>query len=290
MDKAKVDVERIKEEWSSFWRRSYRFTRCRLSRLFFFVTACCAVVTALIWYFALFDDLQVRILMSLVIVLIPMFDFQPPPRTSASREELLWFSSLVAVAVLLVAGDKFEWASVAINPVLLLMALPYGWLVWKLMRRNGLLLGGLILALAVMMIFWTAALVRDADSLEVLLLPLPDVLFFAVAWAPVAWWALDIAGRWKNRRVGGPGMRALAMVILFFPVILVAMEVPGMLGLSSTWSAVCLTLVGVLLSAVISEPLRRFLLEWGNLMPDREPVPKEEGRDNRTVLDNLEGE
>ena len=68
-------------------------------------------------------------------------------------------------------------------------------------------------------------------------------------------------------------MRALAMAILFFPIILVAMAVPGMLGLSSTWWTVSLTLMGILLSAVISEPLRLFLLEWGNLMPDREPVP-----------------
>ena len=74
--------------------------------------------------------------------------------------------------------------------------------------------------------------------------------------------ACPVAGRWKNRRVGGPGMRALAMVFLFFPVMLVAMAAPGTLGLSSTWSAVSLTLMGVLLSAVISEPLRRFLLEW----------------------------
>ena len=274
MDKARVDVERIKKKWSSFWRRSYRFTRCRLSRLFFFVTACCAVVTALIWYLALFDDPQVRIFMSLVIVLIPMSDFQPPPRTWASREALLWLSSFVALTVLLVAGDKFDWAGVALNSVILLGALSYGLLVWTLMRRNWLLLTGLILALAVVMIFWTAALVRDEDSLDVPLLPLPVVLFFGVAWTPVALRALDIAALWKNRRVGGPGMRALAMAILFFPVILVAMAVPGMLGLSSTWSAVSLTLVGVLLSAVISEPLRRFLLEWGNLIPDSEYVPQ----------------
>ena len=69
-------------------------------------------------------------------------------------------------------------------------------------------------------------------------------------------------------------MRALAMAILFFPVILVAMAVPGMLGLSSTWSAVSLTLVGVLLSAVISEPLRLFLLERGKLVPDSGSVTK----------------
>ncbi len=214
--------------------------------------------------------------MSLVIAWIPMTEFQPQPRTWASREYLLGISSLVGLAVLLVTGDKYDWAVVTLNSLMLIVALPYGWLAWKLMRRNGLLLTGLILALAAMMILWTAALVRDEDFLEVLLLPVPVVLFFGLAWTPVAGWALEIAGRWKNRRVGGPGMRVLAMAVLFLPVILVAMVVPGMLGLSSEWSAVSLTLVGVLLSAVIAEPLRRFLLEWGDLMPDREPIESEE--------------
>ena len=272
MATTRIYLERIRREWSLYWHRSYRFMRSRLSRLFFFVTACCAAVTALIWYLALFDDLQVRIFMSAVIVLVPMFDFQPPPRTWASREELLWVSSFLALTVLLVASERFGWAGVGIHVVLLLVALPYGWVVWKLMRRNWLLLTGLILALAAMMVFWVAALVGEQDSLDVLLLPLLVVFFFGVVWTPVAWPALDIAQRWKNRRVGGPGMRAVAMAILFLPVILVAMAVPGMLGLSATWSAVSLTLVGVLLSTVISEPLRRFLLEWGNLMPDKEPV------------------
>ena len=57
------------------------------------------------------------------------------------------------------------------------------------------------------------------------------------------------------------------MVALFLPVILVAVAVPGMLDLSPAWSAVSLTISGVLLSAVVSEPLRRFLLEWGELAP-----------------------
>ena len=63
-------------------------------------------------------------------------------------------------------------------------------------------------------------------------------------------------------------MQALAMAILFLPVIVVAVAVPGMLDLSPAWSAVSLTIVGVLLSSVVSEPLRRFLLEWGDLAPD----------------------
>lgn len=274
MTNSRSTVRKVKGELSSAWRRSYRFTRTRVSRLFFFVAACCVVVLALIWYFSLFDGPQIRIFMSLVIILIPMFDFQPPPRTWASREGLLWSSSFVMLAVLLVVGDEFKWTGLTLNAAILLVALPYGWLVWQLMHRNFLLLTGLISALAVTMIFWTAAVTRDEQWLELLLLPLPVVLFFGVAWTPLAWRALAIAERWKNRRVGGPGMRALAMAILFFPVILVAMAVPGILSLSAAWSSVSLTLVGVLLSAVISEPLRRFLLEWGNLMPDSEPAPR----------------
>ena len=62
-------------------------------------------------------------------------------------------------------------------------------------------------------------------------------------------------------------MQALAMAFLFLPVIVVAVAVPGMLDLNTAWSAVSLTIVGVLLSAVVSEPLRRFLVRWGKLEP-----------------------
>ena len=57
------------------------------------------------------------------------------------------------------------------------------------------------------------------------------------------------------------------MITLFLPVVLVAVAVPGMLQIGETLSAVSLTIVGVLLSAVVSEPLRRFLVEWGDLQP-----------------------
>ena len=66
------------------------------------------------------------------------------------------------------------------------------------------------------------------------------------------------------------------MATLFFPVILVAVVVPWMLELSSIWSAVSLTIVGVLLSAVVSDPLRRFLLEWGKqLSPSPSECPEQ---------------
>lgn len=135
------------------------------------------------------------------------------------------------------------------------------------MRHSWLLLTGLMLALVLMMIYWTAALAGDECWFDLLLLPIPVVILGGVIWAPVARQIWDTAARRKDHSLSGPGMQALAMAILFLPVIVVAVAVPGMLGLSPAWAAVSLTIAGVLLGAVVSEPLRCFLLEWGELVP-----------------------
>ena len=173
------------------------------------------------------------------------------------------------LALLLVASDEFNWHGLAGNTAISLLVLPYGWLVWKLMRGSWLLLTGLMLALVLTMIYWTAALAGDDSWFDLLLLPLPVVILGGIIWAPVAWQIWHTARRRKNCRLSGPGMQALAMAILFLPVIVVAVAVPGMLDLSPAWSAVSLTIIGVLLSAVVSEPLRSFLVRWGKLEPMR---------------------
>ena len=152
---------------------------------------------------------------------------------------------------------------------MVLAIFPWCLLVWQLMGGNRrLLLTGLLLALAVFMIYWIAALIQAQSSPELLLFPLLAVTIVGLIWTPFARRILNTAEQLKERPIGGPGMQALAMTILFLPVILFAFFVPGMLGLSQIWSAVSLTIVGVLLSAVISDPLRRFLLEWGESIAD----------------------
>ena len=129
------------------------------------------------------------------------------------------------------------------------------------------LLTGLVLAFTVFMIYWVAALVEFGAPWELVLLPLAMVTFGGLAWAPLAALVLNTAKRRKHHRVSGPATQAAAMITLFLPVVLVAVAVPGMLQVGETLSAVSLTIVGVLLSAVVSEPLRRFLVEWGDLQP-----------------------
>ena len=224
-------------------------------------------VYALTWYSGLIDDLSVRLLLSVLVAMMPVAELLSAPRPWKSRGDLLWFALFIVLASLFAIGHKFNLPVLSLNALMLVAVLLWCPLVWQLMGGSLLLLTGLILAMVAMMIYWIAAFSGVGGWLEILILPLPTVLFVGVFWAPVARWTLAFAERRKECPLCGPGTQALAMVILFSPVILVAVVVPGMLELSQIWSTVSLTIVGVLLSAVISDPLRRFLLKWGNLTP-----------------------
>ena len=252
----------------TFVRDAYKTHRPRLPGVFLVSVIHCVPIYAMTWCFSLIDDLSARVSISLLVTMLPVAEILSEPRPLKSRGEQFWLALFFALALLLVASHEFNWHGLTGNAAISLLILSYGWLVWKLMRHNWLLLTGLMLALALMMIYWTAALAGNDSWLDLLLLPLPVVIIGGVIWTPVAWQILDTAGRRRDCPLSGPGMQALAMAILFLPVIVVAVAVPGMLDLSPAWSAVSLTIVGVLLSSVVSDPLRRFLLEWGDLVPN----------------------
>lgn len=253
----------------TFVRDAYRALRPRLLGFLLVSVIHCAPIYALTWYFSVIDDLLARVLMSLLVTLLPVAELLSKPRCFRwkSRKEQYWLAGFFVLALLVVASHEFKWQRLAGNTTMLVIVLPYAWLVWQLMRHSWLLLTGLMLALVLMMVYWTAALAGDDGWLDLLLLPLPVVIIGGVIWAPVAWQVLVTARRRQYRPLGGPGMQALAMATLFLPVIVVAVAVPGMLDLNPAWSAVSLTIVGVLLSSVVAEPLRRFLLRWGKLEP-----------------------
>ena len=190
------------------------------------------------------------------------------PRSLLSRWEISGGGVLVWLFLLMMIGDRFDWPILKYNAVILLAIVPYAWIVWLLMGRRWILLCGLLLGFAVMLVYWVKAMANSDAPLELLLLPAPVFLLVGVAWAPLARLTLNWAQRRKNRPMSGPGTQTLAMVSLFLPTILVAIFVPDMLELSGIWSAVSLTIVGVLLSAVVAQPLHRFLLEWAKLEPD----------------------
>lgn len=256
--------------------RAYKYVRPRLLGLLLVSVFCCAPVYALAWLFSLIDDPYARILISLLVTILPVSELSSEPRPLRSRWDVIQFALFVLPALAFATAHKLNLRLLASNTAILVAVLPYCWLLWLLMGRSLMLLSGLIIALGVMMVYWVVALVQVGGPLEILLLPLPAVLFGGGVWALPARWVFAFARRRKYDPRGGPGMQALAMVVFFLPVILVAVIVPSLLELRPIWSAVSLTVVGVLLSAVVSEPLRRFLLEWGNLTPN--PINSGEGQ------------
>ena len=258
----------------SLLEKGYKHTQPRLTGIFLVSIVFCVPIYFLTWYLDLTDDLSARILISALVATMPVAELLSEPRSWKSRAELIWFALFIVPVSMLVTGHKFNLSVLATNAAMAVAVLPWCWLVWRLMGRSWLLVTGLGLALVVMMTYWIVALRETGGPPEILLLPLPTVLLGGIFWAPAARLTFHFARRWKDRPMGGPGMQALAMVILFFPVILVAVVVPGMLELNPIWSAVSLTIVGVLLSAVISEPLRRFLLVWGKLSPNPSESPE----------------
>ena len=252
----------------AIFNRAYEFIRPRLTGVFLVSVVYGVPVYALTWYSGLFDDLSVRLLLSVLVAMMPVAELLSAPKPWKWSGDLLLFALFIVFVSVFAIGHKFNLPVLSLNAAMLVAVLLWCPLVWQLMGGSLLLLTGLILAMVAMMIYWVAALSGVGGSLEILILPLLPVLVGGVFWAPVARWILAIAKRWKECPLKGPGTQALAMFILFIPVILIVVVVPSMLELSQIWLAVSLTMVGVLLSAVISDPLRRFLLKLGNLAPD----------------------
>ena len=248
--------------------KTWQAIRPRLGGAILCLIACCAPVAALTWCFDVIDDLQARVGITALVALMPTIELMSQPRPLLSRRDLFGFGALMALLLLMMVGDRFEWPVLKLNAAILVAILPYWVVAWVLMRRKLILLCALFLGLAVMMVYWVKAMADTNASLELLLAPVPAVLLAGIVWAPTASFALNWAQSCKNRPMAGPGTQMLAMISLFLPVILIAIFVPGMLGLSQIWSAASLTIVGVLLSAVVAQPVRRFLLEWAELKPD----------------------
>ena len=242
----------------------------RIVGALFTVVVFCAPLAVLTWCFDIIDELRLRILLNAMSGAVLVAMALAEPRSWRARLQSLWFPAFFVFIFLLFAiGHEFGISALAINVAIVIATVPWCWLLWLLMGRSWLLFSAMVSAVAVTLLYWVAAMVEAGAPWDIALLPFPTVLLGGVLWAPVARITLDSARRRKNRLLAGPGLQALAMAILFLPVVLVAVVVPEMVGLDPHWSAVSLTLVGVLLSTVISEPLRRFLLRWGNLSPDQ---------------------
>lgn len=243
--------------------------RERWSVLTVIILGICVPVYVMAWILDVFDSVTSSVGVTLAVTVMPAIQFLSPPEPLRKSSYIGWFSAFVVVAFALFVGEKTDIQFLTFGAIFLIIALPWCWIFWQIVRRELILVPGFALALIATLIYWAGALVKDELTLDLLLLPLPFILVIAVVWAPIGSLALKIARRYKNVRVRGPATQALAMGILFMPAFLVSFTIPDVLELSDPWSAAFVTIVGVILSAVISEPLKNMFLEWGELVPHK---------------------
>ena len=235
----------------------------------------CGPVYSLTWSFDLIDTLTARVSLTFLVSILPIAlaftNFDDNVSLWRKFGDTPWLVVFLFLANALAVSDRFNWIAAGSHVVALIVALFWCWVIWKLVGRNWLIWTALSVGIAETMIYWVAALVKanEPDTWQLFLLPLFAVLFLGAIWAPIASLIIGIARRRKFRRIAGPGLQALAMAVLFLPAVLIAITVPPGLQLQQEWSAVSLLFAGILLSALIGEPLRRFLLEWAGLQVNR---------------------
>lgn len=231
----------------------------------------CAPVYAMAWWLNIQDNLAANIALTILVSALPVIELASPPEHSPTRGYVGWFSGFVLVALALFVGVDRDWSFLSFNAMFMSGVLTWGWIFWRIVRHDRILVPGFAFALTAMMIYWPAALVQNQLTFDLLLLPVPFILFAGVIWALIASWVLRFARRNKNDKIRGPATQVLAMATLFLPTTLIAFTIPLVFGLSDVWYAASLTIVSIVLGAVISEPLKNLFLEWGNLKSENVP-------------------
>ncbi|MCY4623601.1 MAG: hypothetical protein OXC99_01125 [Chloroflexi bacterium] len=114
-----------------FVRGAYEEFRPRLPGVLLVTLIHCVPIYAFTWYFSLIDDLSARISLSLLVTMLPVLELLSEPRPLKSRGEQFWLALFFALALLLVASTEFNWQGLAGNAAILVLVLPYVWIVWK---------------------------------------------------------------------------------------------------------------------------------------------------------------
>ena len=229
----------------------------------------CAPVYAMVWWLNIHDYPATNIAITILVttMLVIRFLSQPEPLTITSLE--IWISVFCLFGLALAIGNSYDWQFISFSAILIVMALPWCLIVGEAVRRERLLVAGLIPALIAMMVYWFAWLGGSDTGFDLSLLPLPIFFIGGAIWAPVALLILKFARQHRDGGVSGPGTQVLAMTMLFFPTALIAITLPPALRLSAIWSEVSLALIAIFLSGAISAPLRCVLIEWGQLAPHK---------------------
>ena len=190
-----------------------------------------------------------------------------PTRSARLRPSGMLLVFLVESVLLLGIsyGEKRDSAFLVVNSGLMAVAVPFLAVVLRLLPRHPLLMVGVVVPFPVLVLLawllWVPEeLAQDFPTLSVVM-----------AAVPLFCWALFLLGvirlaRWgRGKPVWGALTEVMLMVFLFAPLIAGSVLVPILFKWGERWLSVSILLVGLLLSNVVSVPLRHLMLDLGGL-------------------------
>lgn len=238
----------------------------------------------LIWSFDHISTLDDRIFLTLLFALVPLFTFlDAMGRKAKSRHFDWWFLALVlflGFALVIATSDEFGLDALGINAVVVLVSSPFLVMFFIMIRRKRLLAIGMVPAAGLLMANTILSELPPDQRLNFILVPLIVVSLLTALWTLLVWILLLGVERYQEHSTLGPFVESLAMLFLFTPLMILAIWVPKTLTGEDTWSTVMGTIVGVLFSSVVSVPLRRFVVRYGNLSSFARLQGRSETRDN----------
>ena len=120
----------------AIFNRAYKSIRPRLPSAFLVSLVYGVPVYALTWHSGLFDDLSVRLLLSVLVAMLPVAELLSAPRPWRSRSDLHLFALFIVPVSLFAIGHEFNLRVLSSNAAMLVAILPYCWLVWLLIDRS----------------------------------------------------------------------------------------------------------------------------------------------------------
>ena len=232
-----------------------------------------ALFAVVIWLFDPIEDHNAKVLITLIYAVMPILFLLDSFTAKQGLRKLdlstIWLTVLSVAILLIVVFDRVDLPTGVISVASVLASMPPLWVFWMIARGRWLLLFAIVPSMIAASLYFIPPISPTGVVLDYLLVPLPVLSYACIAWALATRWFLIRAERSRGCPVRGPAMESLSMLFLFTPLIVLTMLAVNALGFGETWVGVSGVVVGIIFSSTISVPVREFVLDLGNLSPDR---------------------
>ena len=263
---------RVSQSVSSIWTSTSTNIRIRprFSGDFWMIFVGWLLFVVFIWYIDLIDDFYDKTLLTLLCSALPLLAlFSEPSEDASQRRWSSWMwrigTAFALFAVLVGISDKWNLQALGIAVTMIGVSSPLLAICLYLSLKKRLL--GFALAPSIIAAMLHAVAFAPGDRFYGMLVLLFGILFISIPWAAAGHFLLQFTERWRRHPIRGSGMECLTMIILFAPTIWLVISATRAITSDDIWLALSLTIVGVLISSIVSTPFRRLLLALGNLQP-----------------------